>query len=190
MSSCGISCYAWNTCCVSSWRLLTGGWYDRIRLPISSQTCSVGDKSGDWAGQSRIHTFSKVFLVWTAVWGLALSSWNMPFGALAMKGMTTGFTILITYWQAFNLLSASTNSALLYPYSSPHLDSRSWRVLHQQSLLPVTFHQVVYGHWRRSDCHKQKRDPLLNTTECHSNVPFDYGSTPSKSLLSMIWCQP
>ena len=149
--------------CVSSWRFLAGGWHNHIHLPISSQTCFMGDKSGDQAGLSRTHTFSKAFLVWTAVW--AFSYWNIPFITLVMKDMTTWFTNLATYWRAFSFPSTGSKSVLF----SPHHDSRSWRGLPLDNCLFLwPFIRSLWTRWHLSDCHKQKRDSSLNTTECHS----------------------
>ena len=96
------------------------GWCNHISPPISSQTYSMGDKAGDRADQPKVLTFSKTFLVWIAMWSLALSCWNIPFGTLIVKGMTRGFTVLASYWWAFSLPSASTKSALLSYPIAPH----------------------------------------------------------------------
>ena len=65
--------------------------------------------------------------------------------------------------------------------SSPHHDSRSWREMHFDNrcfLWPFT--RVVYGHVG-VDLTATNRMPL--------NVLVDSGSTPCKSLLSVVRCQ-
>ena len=65
-----------HSCCNAApkaWSVLGRGTLCRARWPRMSQTCSIGDKSGDQAGQSR---WSILFCCRTilARWGLALSS--------------------------------------------------------------------------------------------------------------------
>ena len=68
-----------HSCCKAApkaWSVLGRGTLCRARWPRMSQRCSVGDKSGDRAGQSR---WSTLFCFRTcctilARWGLALSS--------------------------------------------------------------------------------------------------------------------
>ena len=59
-----------------AWSVLGRGTLCRTRWPRMSQTCSIGDKSGDRAGQSRWSTLfcCRNCCTILARWGLALSS--------------------------------------------------------------------------------------------------------------------
>ena len=182
MSPCGISWLAWNTCWVSSWRFLTRDSNDLIHLSISSQTCSIVT-SGYRASQSMIRTFSKAFLAWTAI-----SCWNIPFGALVMKGMTTGLPFLPHTDEHSVSLQKIPYPSCFISNSYPHHDSRVGVVC--VSIIATSCNPSP-GHlrtcWRRSGCHKQKRDSLLNTHRMPLNVPVDFGSTPWKSLFVVCY---
>ena len=78
------------------------GWGLRILtlLPNSSQTCSIGERSGDFEGQSSISTlfWFRNSLVVRAVWAVALSCWNVrPEPLVRRYGSTTGVRISYLY---------------------------------------------------------------------------------------------
>ena len=145
---------------------------DRIHLSDSSQTCSIGDKSEDPAGQSRIRTFSKAFLVRTAVWCLAVFCWNMPFDT-RHEGYDNRVYIVAAYWRAFSRPSENTQSVLLsYPIASHTMIPGVGEVCASIIAASSDFHQVVYGHvgddltaTNRSEAHHQTPE---NATQCPS----------------------
>ena len=146
--------------------LQSGGWYDRIHLSISFQICSKGDKSEDRSGQSRI--LQGISCVNCSV-GSCIILLEYFFGTLVMKGMTTGFTILVPYWRAFSLPSASTkfvlSSYLIDPHTViPGVGEARASIIDASRDLSLG---CLRTRWRRSDCHKQKQDSSLNTTVCH-----------------------
>ena len=64
---------------VWSWASVSGGfWLFLIRRPSSSQRCSIGDKSGNIAGQGNtwIWLFSKKVIEMCATWQRTLSCWK------------------------------------------------------------------------------------------------------------------
>ena len=101
---------------------------------------------------------------------ITVSCWNMPFGTLVRKAVAAEFTVIATYWQAFSLSSANTKSILLsYPIASHTMISGVEEVC--ASIIAASCDLSsgpLQTRWRWSNRHKQKRDPSLNTTECHS----------------------
>ena len=79
MDACVILSHSWTNMAPSSWILL--GWIWRADIAVCKlfQTCSIGFKSGERAGQSRhsISSLSRCSWVAWAVWGQALSSIRM-----------------------------------------------------------------------------------------------------------------
>ena len=72
MVTCGISCHIRSNCRTRSLTF-------RARcnhLPIISQTCSIGERSGYLAGQGRVWQACRQFIATRAICGLALSCWK------------------------------------------------------------------------------------------------------------------
>ena len=98
----------------------------RNRRPSSSQTCSMGVRSGDNAGHSiRLTLFCcRKSMVIRATCGLALSCWSMTSRRWFMKGITTGSK---TSWMLTLSIQCSTNNnqleLLCGRYSSPYHNS-------------------------------------------------------------------
>ena len=70
------------------------------RLSSSSHKCSIGDRSGDRAGQGRTFMFCccRYCAQTRATWHLALSCWKVwRFPCLAMNGWTIGLKISSRY---------------------------------------------------------------------------------------------
>lgn len=99
------------------------GWGLRILtlLPNSSQTCSIGERSGDFEGQSSMSTlfWFRNSLVARAVWAVALSCWNVRPGPLVRRyGSTTGERISSLYlWDV--KVPFTTTSLVRFPPQIP-----------------------------------------------------------------------
>ena len=92
---------------IRSWPLFTGsGSRRRTAWSRTSTTYSIGDKSGEYAGQSGTHMLSSTrnSLQTLAMWGLALSCWKMVL-FWRMNGRAMGRSIPSRYLTSFRLLT-------------------------------------------------------------------------------------
>ena len=94
----------------SCWLLVGTGTRCRTYQSRASQTCSMGDMSGEYAGHGRTGTFSasRNCVQILATWGCALSCWNMRWRQ-QMNGTTMGLRTLLRYLCAFKLPSIKCN---------------------------------------------------------------------------------
>ncbi len=97
----------------------------RIRWSRASQTCSMGDMSGEYAGHARTGMFSasRNCIQILATWGRALSCCNMRWWSW-MNGTTMGLRISSWYLCAFKMPSikkclCSLSIAYACPYHNP-----------------------------------------------------------------------
>jgi len=103
---------------------VTGGFGSRRSLrSISSHKCSIGDRSGETAGQSNKLTFCCCKKFWTtrATWGLALSCCNvtlLPW--FWMNGITCGWRISSRYLAAVKFPLMSCYAVLPVAVMPPH----------------------------------------------------------------------
>ncbi len=90
----------------SCWILAGTGTCRRIRRSRASQTCSMGDMSGEYAGHARTGMFSasRNCVQIHATWGHALSCCNMRWWSW-MNGTTIGLRISSRYICAFKMPS-------------------------------------------------------------------------------------
>ncbi len=90
----------------SCWILAGTGTRCRIRRSRASQTCSMGDMSGEYAGHARTGMFSayRNCVQILATWGRALSCCNMRWWSW-MNGTTMGLRISSRYLCAFKMSS-------------------------------------------------------------------------------------
>ncbi len=90
----------------SCWILGGTGTRCHIRRSRASQTCSMGDMSGEYAGHARTGMFSasRNCVQILATWGCALSCCNMRWW-LWMNGTTMGLRISSRYLCAFKMPS-------------------------------------------------------------------------------------
>ncbi len=90
----------------SCWILAGTGTRCRIRRSRASQTCSMGDMSGEYAGHARTGMFSasRNCVQILATWGRALPCCNMRWWSW-MNGTTTGLRISSRYLCAFKMPS-------------------------------------------------------------------------------------
>ena len=91
------------------------GWGRRLAmvLPISSQRCSIGERSGEQAG----HGSTSMICVWRwsryilTTWGFALSCWKIATSACCWKnGYTTGISTSLMYRWAVRLPGITISS--------------------------------------------------------------------------------
>jgi len=99
--------YHWCTSASHSWCSVYGVfWRWWTRLPSSSHKCSIGDRSGDNAGQggTRIWFWFRKSWQRRTTWHLALSCW-MTWSKFrcSRKDRTIGSRILYLYFTAFNV---------------------------------------------------------------------------------------
>ena len=92
--ACGMLSHSSSMAVQSSWILSGTGTRCRTRQSRASQTCSMGDMSGEYAGHGRTGTFSasRNCVQILATWGCALSCWNMRWWR-QMNGTTMGHRI-------------------------------------------------------------------------------------------------
>ena len=94
-----------------AWSVLGRETLCRTRWPRMSQTCSIGDKSGDRAGQSRWSTLfcCRNCCTILARWGIVLSSCSTTWCCWT-KGRTTGCsTSLMKRWPVIVPFSTSSS---------------------------------------------------------------------------------
>ncbi len=102
-----LECYSTPLMAVRSCWILAGtGTCCRIRWSRASQTCSMGDMSGEYAGHARTGMFSASWncVQILATWGRALSCCNMRWWSW-MNGTTMGLRISSRYLCAFKMPS-------------------------------------------------------------------------------------
>ncbi len=109
----------------SCWISAGTGTHRRIRWSRVSQTCSMGDMSGEYADNARTGMFSasRNCVQIHATWGRALSCCNMRWWSW-MNGTTMGLRILSRYLWAFKVPSIKCITILLSityacPYHNP-----------------------------------------------------------------------
>ncbi len=135
-------------CC---WILAGTGTRCRIRQSRASQTCSMGDMSGEYAGHARTGMFSasRNCVQILATWGRALSCCNMRWWSW-MNGTSMGLRISSQYLCAFKMPSikmhlCSLSITYACPYHNPtatmghSLDPQRW---HQQTAHP---HDAIHA---------------------------------------------
>ena len=108
--ACGMLVHSSSMAVRSCWILVGTGTRCRIRRSSTSQTCSMGDMSGEYAGHARTGTFSasKNCVQILATWGRALSCWNMRWCSW-MYGTTMGLRISSRYLCAFKMSCRASN---------------------------------------------------------------------------------
>ncbi len=104
--ACGMLVHSSSMAVQSCWILAGTGTRCCIRRSRASQTCSMGDLSGEYAGHARTGMFSASRNYWQilATWGRALSWCNMRWWSW-MNGTTMGLRILSRYLCAFKMPS-------------------------------------------------------------------------------------
>lgn len=100
------------------------GWGKRILTPLPnlSQTCSIGERSGDFEGQSSMSTlfWFRNSNVVRAVWAIAFSCWNVRPGPLVRRyGNTTGVKISFLYLWDDVKVPFTTTSLVRFPPQIP-----------------------------------------------------------------------
>ncbi len=95
---CGMLVHSSSMAVWSCWILAGTGTRCRIRRSRASQTCSMGDVSGEYAGHARTGMFSasRNCVQILATWGRALSCCNMRWWSW-MNGTTMGLRISSRY---------------------------------------------------------------------------------------------
>ncbi len=118
--ACGMLIHSSSMAVWSCWILAGTGTRCRIRRSRASQTCSMGDMSGEYAGHARTGMFSasrnceQIF----ATWGRALSCCNMRWLSW-MNGTTMGLRISSRYLCAFKMHLCSLYITYACPYHNP-----------------------------------------------------------------------
>ncbi len=104
--ACGMLVHSSSMAVRSCWILAGTGTRCRIRRSRASQTCSMGDMSGEYAGHARTGMFSasRNCVQILATWGRALSCCNMRWWSW-MNGTTVGLRISSRYLCAFKIPS-------------------------------------------------------------------------------------
>ncbi len=104
--ACGILVHSSSIAVRSCWILAGTGTRCPIRQSRASQTCSMVDMSGEYAGHARTGMFSasRNFVQILAIWGCALSCCNMRWWSW-MNGTTMGLRISSRYLCAFKMPS-------------------------------------------------------------------------------------
>ncbi len=94
--ACGMLVHSSSMAVRSCWILAGTGTRCRIRRSRASQTCSMGDMSGEYAGHARTGMFSasRNCVQILATWGRALSCCNMRWWSW-MNGTTMGHGISV-----------------------------------------------------------------------------------------------
>ena len=151
--------------------------------------CSVDDKSGDWASQSRVRTFSK------ALCELQCEVLHYPAGISHLEPWSwrvwqQGLPFLPHTGRHSVSLQQVPNVSCCHIQYLPH-DSRSlsMHIDNHCFLWPSTRSSMdmLVSIWLTP-----KRMEARLITQYHTmpfSVPVDYGSAPCKFLLSVVWCK-
>ncbi len=104
--ACGMLVHSSSMAVRSYWILAGTGTRCLIRRSRASQTCSIGDMSGEYAGHARTGMFSasRNCVQILATWGRVLSCCNMRWWSW-MNGTTMGLRISSQYLCAFKMPS-------------------------------------------------------------------------------------
>ena len=135
-------------------------WRWRTRLPSSSRKCSIGDRSGDNAGQGRTRMWFWFRKFWQtrATWHLALLRWKTwSKFRCCKKGRTIGSRISSLYFTVFNV------HWTILSWVQP-----SWKIPPQTITLPPP---------KRSDSH----------THCMVRKTFPTRDSSLKRMCCQVW---
>ncbi len=122
--ACGMLVHSSSMAVRSCWILAGTGTRCHIRRSTASQTCSMGDMSGEYAGHARtgMISASRICVQILATWGRALSCCNMRWWSW-MNNTTMGLRISSLYLCAFKMPSIkwTTNlCSLSITYACPY----------------------------------------------------------------------
>ena len=114
MSSCNKLSQASCTRCRNPAMVVAGSGERVISYFIMSHTCSIGERSGDLAGQSSCCKPWKARFIAVAIYGRALSYWKSTSSSCQINSSSTGY-------------------CLLYPVETPNLTKscNSWPPCHE-----------------------------------------------------------
>ncbi len=152
----------------SCWILAGTGTCCRIRWSRASQTCSMGDMSGEYAGHARTGMFSAS---WNCVqilstWGRALSCCNMSWWSL-MNGTTMGSQDLRisetqdSFVKRTPLLSARRHRMWAFAHSVTTINCSQVETPMRTTSMQMSFPEMVSDSlWRNS---------LVMQTDCCSS---------------------
>ncbi len=109
--ACGMLVHSSSMAVRSFWILAGTGTRCHIRRSIASQSCSIGDISGEYAGHARTGMFSasRNCVQILATWGCSLSCCNMRWWSW-MNGIAMGLRISSRYLSAFKMPSIKFTS--------------------------------------------------------------------------------
>ena len=116
--ACEMLCHSSSMSVQSFWILVGTGTCCHIRQSRASQTCSMGDMFGEYAGHGGTGTFSacRNCVQILAVWGHALLCWNMRWW-WKMNRTTMGLSISSRYLCALTLRLCSGRIGPIYKFS-------------------------------------------------------------------------
>ena len=143
----------------------------------ASQTCSMGDMSGEYAGHARTGMFSasRNCVQILATWGRALSCCNMRWW-LWMNGTTMGLRISSRYLCAFKMPSIKCTCVRCHTITPPHhgpLDPRRW---HQHTTHPHhATHAICPEQWKPGFIREENTSPACQ-------IPSNVTICPLKSV--------
>jgi hypothetical protein len=106
IKGCGMLFHSCTSASRKSCSVSGGFWWWRTRLPSSSHKCSIGDRSGDNAGQGRTRMWFCFRKSWQTrvTWNLALSCWKTWSKVrCCRKGRTIGPRLSSLYFTTFNV---------------------------------------------------------------------------------------
>ncbi len=175
---CGMLVHSSSMTVWTCWILAGTGTRCRIRRSRASQTCLMGDMSGEYAGHARTGMFSasRNYLQILAIWGWALSCCNMRWWSW-MNGTTMGLRILSCIQNAINIMHlCSLSITYACPYHNPIWSTRS-TALTSANRSPTRCHtcclpSALYSENRDSSV---KRTPLQSARR-HRMWAFSHSS--------------
>ncbi len=168
----------------SCWILAGTGTRCRLRRSRASQTCSMGDMSGEYAGHARTGIFSasRTWVQIFATWGRALSCCNMRWW-LWMNGTTTGPRNSSRYLCAFKMPSMSIT------YGCPYHNPTMGHSIHNVDIIKPLTHMTPYTltaicpvQWNPGFIREENTSP-----ECQT--PSNVSICPLKSVTTTNYSQ-
>ncbi len=182
--ACGMLVHSSSMAVWSCWILAGTETRCRIRRSRASQTCSMGDMSGEYAGHARTGMFSasRNCVQILATWGRALSCCNMSWWSW-MNGTTMGLRISSRYLCVQNAPVFIVHNIRL-PIPQPHrhhgpLDPQRWHqqtahpndAIHAVCHLPCTVKTGIHP-WRE---HLSKVPDAIECEHVPTQVGYDDG---------------
>ncbi len=190
--ACGMLVHS-SSMAVRSCRILAGtGTRCRIRRSRASQSYSMGDMSGEYAGHAKTGMFSasRNFVQILATWGCALSCCNMRW-LLWMNSTTMGLRIPLRYLCAFKMHLCSLSIACVCPCHNP--TATMGHTIHNVDIskplthtMPYTLSAICPVQWKPGFIREENPSPKCQMPSNVSICPLKSVTTTNCSQIATL----